>query len=196
MLKVQQKRCAISTGCAAFVTRPVAVSWRVETGIVNFFAFRTIIMKFLCRGQQRTASYEPTSWDGRRGSLPNVSRSSASPTSPGRNSFHITADPLSVYHWYSRLTQMPVCFHLMHCMTGLLPCSHCRLIVWLIDWLIDWSAAALAWPGFPISIASSARYALHLLEFQLEFDLHGFLLVIVFVRNSLLTLLGILHDVS
>jgi len=54
--------------------------------------------------QQRVASYEPSSWEGRRGSVPTPSPASPAITSPlllpARNSFHSSSDPLSAYSWY------------------------------------------------------------------------------------------------
>jgi len=57
-----------------------------------------------CYLQQRVASYEPTSWECRRGSLPNPSPASPAITSPvlmpARNSFHNTTHPLNSFPWY------------------------------------------------------------------------------------------------
>jgi len=58
-----------------------------------------------CILQQRTASYEPSSWEGRRGSAPPASPSCLSVASPvllpaRTNSFHGSSCPLSSYPWY------------------------------------------------------------------------------------------------
>lgn len=105
------KIITVSVGCWKFVL----ISWHF---LCNYRWYYVIMANVpSCYLQQRVASYEPTSWEGRRGSVPSASPSSMSIASPvllptRTNSFHSTSCPLSSFPWYVGLVS--TC-------TGLLP---------------------------------------------------------------------------